>query len=57
MFLIDIFNQVFTLLQSLFINIPLNNSLAVIYVAINFVIQLLATFLGGEVDLPSSGGF
>lgn len=57
MFLVDIFNQIFTLVQSLFINIPLNNTLAVVYVAVNFVIQLLATFLGGEVDLPSSGGF
>ncbi len=57
MFLVEIFEQIFTLLQSIFVEIPLDNTLAIIYTVLNFVLQIFATLLGGEVDLPNSGGF
>ena len=53
--LLDFFDSIFTLLQSFIINIPLDNPLAIVYVVINFVAQLAAIFLGGEVEIPGSG--
>lgn len=53
MLLLDAFNDIIALVQSLLINIPVNNVLGAVYVVINLIIQIAAIFLGGEVDLPS----
>lgn len=54
--LFDILGDIFTLLQSQIIDIPLNNGLAIFYVVINFVAQIAAIILGGEVDIGSGSG-
>jgi len=53
MLLLDAFNDIIALVQSLLINIPVNNVLGTVYVVLNLIIQIGAIFLGGEVDLPS----
>jgi len=56
--LLDALGDIFQLLQSQIIDIPLNNGLAVFYVVINFVAQIAAIILGGEVDIGGgNGGF
>ncbi|MFM1920098.1 MAG: hypothetical protein RLZZ303_1732 [Candidatus Hydrogenedentota bacterium] len=54
MLLLDAFNDIIALVESLLINIPVNNVLGTVYVVLNLIIQIGSIFLGGEVDLPSS---
>lgn len=54
--LLDALGDIFQLLESQIIDIPLNNGLAVFYVIINFVAQIAAIILGGEVDIGGGNG-
>jgi len=54
MFLIDALSDFFLTLQSTFVNIPTDNFLGELYVALNFVLQLFAAISGGG---TTDGGF
>lgn len=52
MFLLDALKDVYDLVLSIFITVPLDNTLSTVYVIGNFILQIL--FLGSD---PSGGGF
>lgn len=52
----DLFSQLFTTLQAVFINIPVDNTLGSVYVFLNLVGNLLITLLFGGSTSGSGGG-
>lgn len=54
MFIVDLFQDIFTTLQSLLVNIPLNNGLAILYVILN---ALALIFLSGNGATGGGGLF
>jgi hypothetical protein len=53
MFIVDLFQDIFTTIQSLLVNIPLNNGLAMLYVILN---ALALIFLSGNGSTGGGGG-
>lgn len=54
--ILDLFSQLFATVESVFVNIPVDNTLGQIYVVINTVANLLVTLLFGGSTSGGSGG-
>jgi hypothetical protein len=52
----DLFSQVFSTIQALFINIPVDNTLGSLYVVLNTLSSFLITILFGGSTSGGSGG-
>jgi hypothetical protein len=47
MILLDVFQQLFNTLLAAFVTIPVDNTLGLLYVIANFLLQLFGASLGG----------